>query len=191
VGNHSGTSPSFQITSNGSYYLFALLNSTNAFGETNPNNNLAVAAQATVVSGPVVVMAGGPGYSDAGGWHTENNAKEYGGLDRWALSSGNVNNTATWQASGLAAGQYTVSVSWYGDPSYASNAPYALYDGSTLLQTVPVNEAQQPSGTTYGGCVFQTLATVTVSSGTLKVVLSNSGTNGSYIVANAVRIAPA
>jgi hypothetical protein len=191
VGNHSGTSPTFQISSNGSYYLFALLNSTNTFRETNPNNNLAVTASATVVSGPTVVVAGGPGYSDSGSWHTENNAKEYGGLDRWAYSSGgNGANTATWQASGLASGQYTVSVSWYGDPSYASNAPFAIYDGSTLLQTVPVNEAQQPSGTTYGGFVFQTLATVAVSSGTLKVVLSNSGANGSYLVANAVLINP-
>ncbi len=39
------------------------------------------------------------------------------------------------------------------------------------------------------GATFQTLASVNISSGTLKVVLSNTGTNNSYIIANAVRIA--
>src|SRR5262249_27560271 len=43
----------------------------------------------------------------------------------------------------------------------------------------------------YGGATFALLATVNVASGTLKVVLSNTGTNGTFIVANAVRFAPA
>jgi len=34
------------------------------------------------------------------------------------------------------------------------------------------------------------LGTFTINSGTIRVVLSNSGTNGTYIVADAVRIAP-
>jgi hypothetical protein len=59
------------------------------------------------------------------------------------------------------------------------------------LQTVSVNESQAPQGTDYGGVPFQQIATVTIDSGTLTVVLSNTGTNNAYIIANAVRIAPA
>src|SRR5207302_11149682 len=70
------------------------------------------------------------------------------------------------------------------------NAPYAIYDGTTLLQTVPVNQTQMASGSSFGGVPFQTLATINITSGTLKVVLSNTG-NGTYIVADAVRVAPA
>jgi hypothetical protein len=191
VGDHTGTSPAFQIVTNGTYYLFALLNSNPDFIETNMNNNLVVSSAPTVVSGPVIIAAGQAGYSDSGNWHTESDPADYDGTDRWASSSGNGNSTATWTFTGLPPGQYTVQVAWAGHSSYASNAPYALYDGSTLLQTVSVNESQAPQGTDYGGVPFQQIATVTIDSGTLTVVLSNTGTNNAYIIANAVRIAPA
>src|SRR4029077_7278977 len=98
-------------------------------------------------------------------------------------------NTATWQASGLAMGLYQVQATWHPYNNEATNAPYAIYDGSTLLQTVAVNQTQTAKGNSFGGVPFQTLATVNVTSGTLKVVLSNTG-NGTYVVADAVRIAP-
>jgi hypothetical protein len=191
VGNHSGTSPAFQITSNGSYYQFARLNATNDFLESdgsNDTNDLAVSAQATVVSGPIFVVNSQPGYSETGTWHTETNAGDYGGTDRWALTSGS--NTATWQVTGLAAGQYTVQLNWAKYSTDASNAPFTIYDGSTPLQTVLIDQTQSPVGPSFGGVPFQTIGTVNISSGTLKVVLSNSGTNNIYIIANAVRIAP-
>src|SRR5207245_2160515 len=98
VGDHTGSSPSFQITSNGSYYLFAKLNANNDFAETdasNDTNNLAVTSQATVISGPVIVANGQSGYSETGTWKTESINSDYGGTDRYASASGNGNNTAT------------------------------------------------------------------------------------------------
>ena len=84
-----------------------------------------------------------------------------------------------------------MQASWNAVANEATNAPYALYDGSTLLTTVLVDQTKKASGPSYGGVPFQTLATVTVTSGTLKVVLSNTGTNHSYIIADAVRVASA
>src|SRR5262249_52505131 len=68
----------------------------------------------------------------------------------------------------------------------ASNATYLIYDGTTLVRTVVVDQRPAPSGTTVNGVVFQTLATVNVSSGTLRVVLSDNA-NGD-VVADAVQL---
>jgi hypothetical protein len=116
---------------------------------------------------------------------------DYGGTDRYASASGSGNNTATWQLSGLAVGQYNVAITWPANTNQSTNAPFAIYDGSTLLQTPLVDETQHPVGNTYGGATFQSITTVTVSSGMMKVILSNTGTNNTFIIANAVRIAPA
>src|SRR5207237_3767731 len=112
-----------------------------------------------------------------------------GGTERYAASSGSGQNTATWRAGGLGSGLYQVQASWHPYGNQASNAPYAIYDGSTLLQTVLVNQTQMASGPSFGGVPFQALATVNLTSGTVKVVLSNTA-NGTYIVADAVRIMP-
>src|SRR5262249_19596327 len=64
-----------------------------------------------------------------------------------------------------------------------SNATYSVYDGNTLRGTVSVNQQQAPSGTTVNGSVFQSLGSFQISSGTLKVVLSDNA-NG-YVIADA------
>jgi PKD repeat protein len=143
---------------------------------------------------PVIVDNGTAGYSETGSWVDDAGTKlAYNGNARLAYTAahgGSGNNSATWQLTGLAAGSYTVQASW--DPYYsqAPNAPYAIYDGNTLLTTVLVDQTKAAVGGTYGGAPFQTLATVNVSSGTLKVVLSNANTTGTYIEADAIRVVP-
>jgi PKD repeat protein len=193
AGNHAGSSPSFQFNAPGTYYLFARLAAA-TFAESdaaNDTNDLAEAAGSVTVTGGTIIDNGTAGYSDSGSWHTESDGGAYGGTDRYASAAGNGNNTATWQLTGLASGSYTVQASWNAVANEATNAPYALYDGSTLLTTVLVDQTKKASGPSYGGVPFQALATVTVSSGTLKVVLSNTNTNNTYIIADAVRVAPA
>src|SRR5207253_8475339 len=112
-----------------------------AFVETDSSNNLAVTASATTVtappvSGPVIIANGQSGYSDTGSWTTQSDPGDYGGTDRYASASGNGNNSATWQVSGLSAGQYTVQAAWPAFTGNASNAPFGIYDSATLLQTV-------------------------------------------------------
>src|SRR5262249_34142922 len=83
---------------------------------------------------------------------------------------------------------YQVQATWNADGNHATNASFSIYDGTTLLQTVLVDERPTPSGPTDGGVTFQGLATVHIGSGTLRVVLSDAGDG--YIVADAVRLVP-
>src|SRR5262249_4789184 len=95
---------------------------------------------------------------------------------------------ASWQVTGLPSGSYTVQATWNASSNHPSNAPYAIYDGTTLVRTVFVDQRPAPSGVVVGGVAFQDLGTVQVTSGTLRVVLSDAGDG--YVVADAVRVVP-
>src|SRR5262249_8995286 len=116
------------------------------------------------------------------GW-TDWAAGYNGGLRYHAAGTGA--NTASWQMTGLQAGYYTVQATWTAAPNHASNAPYAIYDGTTLLKTALVDQRPAPSGVVVGGVAFQILANVRITSGTLRVVLSDAGDG--FVVADAVR----
>src|SRR5262249_43353871 len=172
-GSHSGASPSLQITTGGTYYLFVKLDSGNAILETDETNNVAQAAATIAVSGPVIVDNGQAAYSETGsGWLSWSSG--YGGSLRYHASGARAN-PAHWQAAGLAAGYYQIQATWNGDPNHASNAPFSIYDGTTLVQTVAVNQRSAPSGTSFGGVVFQNLATVHITSGSIRVMLTDGG----------------
>src|SRR5262249_20995451 len=95
--------------------------------------------------------------------------------------------TATWQFNNLPEGHYDVQVTWPAGPNRASDAKYTVYDGATLLGTVVVNQQLAPTGgETVNGVTFQSLGDYNISSGTLKVVLSNEA-NGA-VIADAVRV---
>src|SRR5262249_34911598 len=134
VGTHAGTSPALQIPAGGTFRLLAKVDGMGSIFETNENNNVAQAPQVIVMTGPGVVDNSQAGYTEAGsGWLSWSGG--YAGDLRYH-HAGTGANTATWQASGLAPGYYLVQATWNGDNAHASNAPYALYDGTTLLQTI-------------------------------------------------------
>lgn len=186
AGSHSGTSPNLQITAGGVYYLLAKIDSTSAILETDETNNAAQAPQTILVSGPVIVDNSQPAYGESGAGWLGWSAGYLGNLRYHAKGTGA--NTASWQATGLPAGYYKIQATWNADPNHATNAPFSIYDGSTLLQTVLVNQRPSPAGDTVGNIQFQTLATVQITSGTLQVVLSDAA-NG-YVVADAIRLIP-
>ncbi len=135
---------------------------------------------------PAVIDNGQSGYTEVGsGWASYNGAG-YGGSLR-VVAAGSGANTVTWSFTGLSAGTYNAAVDWLADPNNrASNATYQVYDGSTLLGTVTINQQQSPVGTTVGGVIFQSLGRFTISSGTLNIVLSDNA-NG-LIIADAARL---
>ncbi len=92
--------------------------------------------------------------------------------------------TATYTFTNLPAGQYQVLATWPTASNHATNTPYTYYDDTQLLSSTTVNQRFAPIGIGPNG--FQPLATVTVSSGTLNVVISNNA-NG-IVVADAVEI---
>jgi hypothetical protein len=115
IGTHTGTSPSLTFPNSGTEYLIAQLDPTNVILESNETNNVAVSAAVSVTAVAVIVANGQAGFSLTGTWGTETQAGDYGGTDRYARVSGTGANTATWQASGLANGQYVVQMTW---PAY-------------------------------------------------------------------------
>jgi uncharacterized protein (DUF1800 family)/uncharacterized cupredoxin-like copper-binding protein len=139
----------------------------------------------STASDPRIIDNLDPGYSEQTvGWADW--PFGYNGSSRYANPGTGA--VARWQATGLAPASYTVSVTWPADT--ASNTPYKIYDGNTLLQTVIVNQQNHPNGNagTFGGRPFQNLATVTINSGTLRVEI-NSDPSG-YVIADAIRYAP-
>jgi len=138
VGNHTGTSPSLQLPNGGTYYLLARLVADPSWAESdsaNDTNDVAVTAQPVQVS--VIVDNATADYSETA--HLEHRKRAfYGGNERYALASGTGQNTATWQATGLTGGLYQVQATWHAYGNESTNAPYTLYDGTTLIQTVAV-----------------------------------------------------
>jgi hypothetical protein len=189
VGSHSGTSPSLQFSGMGNYYLFAVLNSTNAFAETDSTNNLSPASSAMAVTGATIIDNGQAGYSETGSGWGENDSLGFNGNYRYHTVTSNGADTARWQLTGLSSGSYDVQVTWYAYPNRATNATYQVYDGTTLRGTFTVNQQQSPSGgATVNGTTFQDFGNFQVSSGTLTLVLLDSGNSG-YVIADAARFA--
>jgi hypothetical protein len=128
-----------------------------------------------------------PGYAETGGNWQQWNGGGYKGNQRYH-DPGSGSATATWQLNGLANGYYEVSTTWVSGATEAKNALYSLYDGSTLVGSVIVDNTAPPAGQTVNGSIFQALATVQVNSGTLQVSVVQA-TSG-QVIADAVRVVP-
>jgi hypothetical protein len=138
-------------------------------------------------SSPVVIHAGGSGFTTTGpGWVNWNGYGQGGNLDEEAFA-GNGSSTANWSFGNLAAGQYQVAITWPAYSNRASNAPYTVSDGSTKLGGFAINQLVAPSGSVdASGIPWQSLGTFNVSSGSLNVMLSNLA-NG-RVEADAVKV---
>jgi hypothetical protein len=163
----------------------ATYSGTVSFGTNDPNNNTySFTLTATVLSN-VVVPNTSQAYSETGtGWLSWPGG--YSGNYRYHHAAGGAD-TAIWQSTGLAAATYAIAATWNASINHATNAAYQIYDGSRLLQSVPVNQTLTPSGGgTYNNVPFQALGAFTITSGTLRIVI-NDNVNGD-IVADAVAV---
>jgi hypothetical protein len=131
---------------------------------------------------------GDPGFSTAGTWGIGTPAGTYQGDQRYS-AKGTGADTATWTVSSLPTDAYKVFVHWAGSGTInrASNAPFTVYDGASSLGTVLVNQQVTPGSAVDDRVSWQRLGTFTISSGVLKVVLSDKA-NG-YVFADAIRVA--
>jgi hypothetical protein len=125
------------------------------------------------------------GYGETNGWTRYGNTLAYG-LDYNMHPAATDGGFADWTFSDLAAGSYQVFAQWIPFSNRATNAPYTIYDGSTPLATVLVNQQLAPSGDQSNGVVWQSLGTFNASSGTLDVRLGDNA-NGN-VVAGAIRL---
>jgi hypothetical protein len=142
-----------------------------------------------------IIDNGDPGYGITGVWHDY--AAGYMSDTQFA-EPGAGESYATWTFTGLTPGQYRVSATWLASWTNALNAPFTIYDGTTALATVRVNQWTASAGFTDGGASWQDLGDsfngglYDIYSGTLTIKLrnnTNSGhTVGGHPVADAVRI---
>jgi hypothetical protein len=128
---------------------------------------------------------GDPGYSRSAGWTNLTNTLAYQ-LDYDYHAAGNGSDTATWNFTNVTPGTYQVFAKWIPFSNRATNAPYTVFDGSTQLGTVLVNQQLFPTGDQSNGIVWQSLGMFSTSTGTLSVRLGDNA-NG-YVVADAIRL---
>src|SRR5262249_45644918 len=120
------------------------------------------------------------------GWSKKLSSSAQDGDYRTA-AKGTGSQTASWTFTGLQAGAaYRISASWLGASGNASNAPYQIYDGNTLLGTVSADQRTSPNEYVIGNLGWQALGTFRTTTGTLKIVLNNNA-NGT-VVADSVRL---
>jgi type II secretory pathway pseudopilin PulG len=99
--------------------------------------------------------------------------------------------TVSWTFTNIPNGWYQVQATWPVYSDQATDAPYAVYDGSTLLGEVPVEQNAAPSvgGPEYDGRPWRILMTKCIRSGTVRVELNGQSSTG-YTVADGVRLVP-
>lgn len=127
---------------------------------------------------------GATGHTKAGVWTRTNNQGFEKDFDRAAKGTGA--SSSTWSFTNLPNGVYQVYGTWSGASTHATNAPFTLYNGSTPVATVKMNQRVASSGASADGANWKPLGTVTVTGGRLNVRLSNAADG--QVVADAIRI---
>jgi len=96
--------------------------------------------------------------------------------------------SASWTFTGLAPDTYEVFATW---PEFSyqrpKNVPLEIFDGSTSRAKATVSQETAPTGAEADGATWQSLGTVDIKSGTLRVELGNAAP-GRWVIADAVRI---
>jgi hypothetical protein len=129
---------------------------------------------------------GDAGFTTLGGWTNVGNKPGVENGDFLYNNAGTGADQAAWQFNSVPDGQYRISASYREFSNRATNSPFQIFDGSTRLTTVPVNQQQPPDSFAIAGTAFEDLGTFNIVSGSIRVVLSDEA-NG-LVVADAVRI---
>jgi len=124
------------------------------------------------------------GYSTSGTW---NYVSGFGGYnDDYEYSAkGTGSDTATWSFS-TPPGVYLVAATWTTHENRATDAPFTIKDGSTVLETVDVDQEVAPSDFADDGVNWHILGTYSITSGSLVVVLSDDADD--FVIADAIWI---
>jgi hypothetical protein len=139
---------------------------------------------AAVVGTVLTLDDGDTGYSTTGTW-VQVSRNGYKDDFRYA-SPGGTSESAQWQFNGLSNGQYRVSVSYRAWSNLATNAPYAVHDGTTPIATVRVNQRFEAADRFESGTDYSDLGIYNITAGYLRVLLTDLA-NG-LVSADSVRI---
>jgi hypothetical protein len=144
------------------------------------SGNVSAPVQTAVVR---TIDNGASGFSTTGYWIRRSGMGRDSDYQYAARGTGST--TATWNFTGLPAGTYRVYATYPASQSFASNAPFQVFNGATRVGTAYANQRVLPS-TTIDGSRYQLLGTYTITGSQLVVRLNNAA-NG-YVVADAIRI---
>lgn len=125
-----------------------------------------------------------PSFSTTGTWAKSTSTKGYRGVT-YHTSPTAVFNVATWTFN-VTPGTYNVATTWSALANRASNAPFSIYDGNVLLETVLVNQKNIPNDFTDSNTNWFNLGTFSITGSVLVAKLSNNADN--YVIADAVRV---
>ncbi len=140
-----------------------------------------------VETGVVIIDNGDLGYSEVGTWITGGMAGGFNDDYRFS-APGTGSDVATWEFTDLPSGLYRVSATWLAHTNRATNAPYTIFDGSTLLDSVQVNQRLVPGDFVDEGVGWKDLGTsFSVTSNSLTVQLTDAAND--YVIADAIQIA--
>jgi hypothetical protein len=128
-------------------------------------------------------------YFTAGGSWTTSTQGAYGNSHTSSSTAGSGSSTATW-AMAVTPGSYEVDATWVAGGNLTTNATYKVFDGSTSVGSVSVDQADTPSGSTDNGVTWYSLGTFTITGTLLRVTLANSASDG-QVSADAIRLLPA
>ena len=133
-----------------------------------------------------VIDDGDAGFSANGSdWTAATSTDSYLG-DQYEIDSGDGSQLARWQFTGLQPGWYDVRVTWLPDETLASDAPFTVFDGSTEVGAVSVNQQEAPSGELFEDKPWESLGVFPISGNVINVEL-NDGADAK-VVADAVRL---
>ncbi|MEZ5940726.1 MAG: choice-of-anchor D domain-containing protein [Planctomycetaceae bacterium] len=160
----------------------------NGDGDENPFNfGLSGSINVAPAAGVYILDDGDSGFSTTGIVTAVSTTAGYAG-DLTVANSSNGDDTATWEFTGLAAGNYDVALTWQRGGDRATAVTYVIRDGigGTVLDTVVIDQTQAPVGFTDNKRPFQILTNVAVTS-SLVIEMSTAGTTGAVII-DAARI---
>ena len=126
------------------------------------------------------------GSTFTGSWTYQSNPGLSFNNDQYTHVAGTGANKATWTFSDLPDGTYQLYATWYQQAGAATNAPFTVYDNTTSLGTVAVNQAVAPNGDVVADRPWYLLGTYTISSGTAVIELTDNA-NGT-VLADAIRL---
>lgn len=150
---------------------------------------------------PAVIHAvddGDIGFATSGPWSVVSSSAAYQGDQQTAVNSGNTA-TATWTINDLEPRIYQIQATWTAGLNHATNARFEIFDGAVSRGVTFVDQTVAPVGSEFDGSAWQTIGSLVandqfisgdeISSGTLRVQLSNAGADG-IVTADGIRIVP-
>lgn len=137
---------------------------------------------------------GAPGFttfrnpSDMYGWTSWNYSRNYLGNSHYHFSQGQLGSWAEFTASEMPAREYDVYITYPNLGSLGSAIVHEIFDGTTLIDTVTVNQTMPATGFTHKGHDWRPLGTYHVHSGSLRVRLTDGPGATSFIIADAILV---